>query len=119
MNQDIVKKYGIDFKNQIEDSHKVDKIPNTNCVELTVFLYNWEVDELDEDLLPSINAALDEPDKEFDSGNGPVFIVIYTDNVFLYLNDRPPLSIPTIEFKQIVEGWKAFLLTHPLRGAQV
>lgn len=117
MNQDIIKKYGIDFKNKIFN-YEIDKIPHTNFPDLTIFLYGWGASELNEDLLPQINAVLNEPGKEFETQNEMVLIDVNKDDVYFYSGESSQSHMSTMEFKQIVEGWRDFLLSPPLNGAK-
>ncbi|ALL07643.1 hypothetical protein AQ505_20410 [Pedobacter sp. PACM 27299] len=117
MNQNIIKKYGVDFKNK-NINNKIDKVPHTNIPDLTIFLYGWGSSELNEDLLPQINKVLNEPDKEFESQNEIVLIDVNKDDVYFYSDEIQQFHMPTIEFKQIVEGWRDFLLSPPLNGAK-
>ncbi|MBB2150669.1 hypothetical protein [Pedobacter gandavensis] len=118
MNPDIIKKYGIEFENKLIEEWGVEKIPHTNLDALTFFLHGWNADELDEILLPDINNALGLVDSEIENANDFVTIIINNYKVFFYWENKPTSSIPTIDFKQIVEGWRAFLLSPPLNRSK-
>lgn len=114
MNQDLIKKYGIQFKNTIFN-YKNDKVPHTNIADLTIFLYGCGVSELNEDLL-HINAVLNELEKEYETQNEMVLIDVNKKEVYFFSDESTQFHMPTIEFKQIVEAWRDFLLTPPLNG---
>lgn len=118
MNQDIIKRYGIDFKNRVNLYKEIDKFPNCKHQELTFFLYDLNLSEIDKVILPDIHAVLSEQEVEAESGNDAVFLTIDKNEVVFYMNNKSPLSIPTLDFKQIVEGWKAFLLSPPLNRSK-
>lgn len=75
MNKELIKKYKIDFRNQVYNG-KVNKFPMTNHEELTEFLFGWKVSELDEYVLPDIDKVLNGIQEEAENGKGTVFINI-------------------------------------------
>lgn len=114
MNQDLIKKYGIHFKNTVFN-YKTDKVPHTNIPDLTIFLFGLRVSELNEDLL-HINAVLNGQEKEYETQNEMVLIDVSKEEVLFYSDESTQFHMPTIEFKQIVEAWRDFLLTPPFNG---
>jgi hypothetical protein len=124
MNQLIIENYNINFYNAVSTSsytelNTVDKIPSTYKSELTTFLYNWTVDEIDELLLPDIESVLSEEESEIENGSETIQIVIYLDHVTFYPENADSFTIPTLDFKEIVIGWRDFLLEPPLNGSKV
>ncbi len=80
MDQNIINQYKINFKNEIEQLHgigkKIDKFPLTNNKYLSIFLYSWNVIDINEILLPDINQALLTPNSEIENKSDTIFILI-------------------------------------------
>lgn len=114
MNQDLTKKYGIHFKNNVIN-YKTDKVPHTDIPDLTIFLYGLGISELNEDLL-HINAVLNGLAEEYETQNVMVLIDVNKEEVFFYSDESTVFHMPTVEFKQIVEAWRDFLSTPPFNG---
>jgi hypothetical protein len=77
--------------------------------------------DIDEYLIPDINKVLDGTEQELENGSEIVSVVIQSDWVTFYL-DRNGSNYPQIntnEFKEIVEGWRDFLLQPPLNNTKV
>jgi hypothetical protein len=123
MNQIIIDQYEISFQNQIEEisgfSKKIDKFPDTNNEYLSMFLYYWNAQDIDSSLLPDINTALLDSESEIENGSEIISILIYQDRVDFYDDDGFVYELPTIDFKEIIIGWRDFLLTPPLNGTKV
>jgi len=124
MTKELIKKYGIDFKNTIFNSKGfpaiVDKSPYTNLDYLTIMLSELSIRDINDSLLPNLNEALADSNSEIENGSGIVDITIYYDLVKFYVDgDDEIYSIPTADFKEIVIGWKDYLLTEPLNGTRV
>jgi hypothetical protein len=123
MNQIIIDQYEISFQNQIEEisgfSKKIDKFPDTNNEYLSMFLYYWNAQDIDSSLLPDINTALLDSETEIENGSEIISILIYQDRVDFYDDDGFVYELPTIDFKEIIIGWRDFLLTPPLNGTKV
>jgi hypothetical protein len=123
VNQNIINQYRINFQNQIEEpsgfSKKIDKFPNTNNEFLSMFLYEWSAQEINDILLPDINAALLNSGSEIENGSETISILIYQDRVDFYGDDGSVYELPTLDFKEIIIGWRNFLLTPPLNGTKV
>jgi hypothetical protein len=122
MNLSIINQYQINFVNKINNfeigGKEITKIPNTSNKYLDEFLFNWNAQEINEILLPDINQALVTPNSEIENGSETISILIYQNKVDFYADDGS-YSLPTLDFKEIVIGWRDFLLTPPLNGARV
>jgi hypothetical protein len=124
MTKELIKKYGIDFRNTIFNSDGfpaiVDKFPYTKLGYLTMMLSELSIRDINDSLLPNIDEALADSNSEIENGSGIVEITIYHDVVKFYVDgDNEIYSMPTADFKEIVIGWKDFLLTQPLNGTRV
>ncbi|HEY6142177.1 MAG TPA: hypothetical protein VIV55_01940 [Flavobacterium sp.] len=122
MNENIVNQYKINFQNVAEQfpgfSKEIDKTPDTNNQYLSMFLYSWNAQDINETLIPDINIALSNPESEIENGSETISILIYQNKVDFY-DDGFVCTIPTQDFKEIVIGWRDFLLTPPLNGTKV
>lgn len=69
-------------------------------------------------MLSDINTALSDSNAEIENSSAMVFILIYHDEVLFYNMESEyyVYSIPTSDFKQIVEAWIDFLNKPPLDG---
>lgn len=121
MTNEIIGKYGIDFQNRIDDG-EVDKFPGSNGpMDITGLLYEWKsVEDINSGLLADIEEALANPHSEVESGSTPVLITIHKDIVYFYPTwSEGVSSMPTADLKEIIVGWRDFLLTPPLNGASI
>ena len=122
MTKDVIKKYGINFQNRIDDG-VIDKVPDTHLDYLTFLLYEWnafDIDDSDHGLLADIDEALLNPDSEIESGSSRVDIIIYQNVVNFYPDGNDEIySMPTIDFREIVIEWRNFLLTPPLNNTKI
>jgi len=121
MDQQTKDKYSITFTNRVIDfgifGKKSRKILSINNAVVSEFFLDWNnPEELDEYLIPDIDDVLQGVAIERSNGSETIsisinsnFVVFYVDNVG---TDHP--QIPTSDFKEIVEGWRDFLLTPPL-----
>jgi hypothetical protein len=123
MNQSLINQYKISFTNNViefvDSGKEISKIPNTNSIYLSNFLDDFNAQEIDELLLSDINDALLNPNSEIENGSETISIIIYQNRVDFYDDDGFVYEIPTIDFKEIVIGWRDFLLTPPLNGTKV
>lgn len=125
MNQSLINQYKIEFTNSIEKLNdnptKIVKYPNIENRYLFLFLYAWSsVREINDSLIPDIEAALLDINYEESSDcNLGVSIIIYHDRVELYDDNGFVYELPTQHFKEIVIGWRDFLLSPPLNGTIV
>lgn len=123
MNQNLINKYQISFINKILDFKKwgkeISKIPNTININLTNFLIDFNAKEINELLLPDINQALSAPSDGIESGSETTNIIMYYDKVDFYDDNGLVYRLPTQDFKEIVIGWRDFLLSSPLNGTKV
>ncbi len=125
MNQNIIDLYEINFQNRIEDSkfhgRKISKFPFTNDSILTTFLYDWNAREINEYLISDIEDVLNGVLPEAQNGSETITIVIEPATTTFYIDNvgtNYP-EVPTRDFKEIVIGWRDFLLTSPLNGTKV
>jgi len=116
MNVEIVKKYKINFQNKLIFGREVDKTPYTGLDLLSMFLYECKPIRIEESLLPKINEALNGINSDIEDGTELVDLIINKDTVVLSMDNGEENTIPTLEFKEIVEGWRAFLLLPPSIG---
>ena len=125
MTNTLIDKYKINFYNSIYENpvteiKKIDKIPSTNNKFLITFLYSWSrPSDIDELLLPDIETVLNEEEIELENGSETIQIIIYLDYVTFYPEHTDTFSIPTSDFKEIIIGWRDFLLEAPLNGTIV
>ena len=125
MTQEIMNQYQVKFKNKILDYNEfgksLTKVVETNnryLNELLNFCSNPQ--EIEDFLLIEINQALLNPSAEIENGSETINILIYQNKVDFYtLDEGFVYTIPTSDFKQIVEGWRDFLQTPPLNGPYV
>ncbi len=117
MNQNIIDKYQIRLINEIENWEgykEIDKSIKSNNQYLDEFLIDWTAPKINELLLPDFEEAMANPETEVENGSETISISIYADKVDFYDNDFNYVgNIPTQEFKEIVIGWRDFLLTPP------
>lgn len=115
----LIDKYDLNFYNLISPNGKIDRIPDLNIGGLSLCLFEWSVEDIENYILPDINRALNEVDAEFESGSEIVSVTFDKDDVYFLMDHHPTESMPTLDFKQIVEGWRDFLLSPPLEGLRV
>ena len=123
MNQNIISNYNIILANRIFEwefrGKEIHKSIDTNNIYLTNFLNDYNARWINENLLPDIEMALLDQNSEIENGSESVSIMIYHNRVELYDNDGFVYELPTQDFKEIVIGWRDFLLTPPLNGTKV
>jgi hypothetical protein len=121
MTNEIIRKYGIDFQNRIDDG-EIDKFPGANeDLYITLLLFEWNsVDDINDGLLKDIEEALADSNSEIEAGSTAVDIIIYQNLVQFYPRWSGEVSsMPTADLKEIVTAWRDFLLTPPLNGTPV
>lgn len=121
MTQELINQYKINFKNiarhnPVLGTKKNIKSPDVENLQLFYFLDDWvDTTELDSDLLPNIDVALGNSTSELEYGTQTTMILIQQNDVDFYdIHGDYDSSIPTLDFKEIVIGWRDFLLTPPL-----
>ena len=123
MNQNLMNKYQISFINKILDFKKwgkeIGKVPNTINIHLTNFLIDYNAQEINELLLPDINDALSTLSNGIENGSETNNIIMYYDKVDFYDDNGLVYRLPSQDFKEIVIGWRDFLLSSPLNGTKV
>lgn len=123
MDQNVVKQYQVSFTNKIFDfkikGKEIIKVPTVNNIHLNNFLIETNVERINDDLLTDIEAGLLNLNSEISNGSESVSILIYHDRTELYDDDGFVYELPTQDFKEIVIGWRDFLLTPPLNGSKV
>lgn len=124
MNQQLIEKYQVNFTNKVMDmgvyGKKISKIPHTNSI-VSSFLYGWGSDDLTDEVIPQIEKVLSGELAEYESGSDLVEITVGPSTTVFYLDDvgRNYPVVPTVEFRELVEGWRDFLLQPPLDGSSV
>ncbi|QEM10599.1 hypothetical protein [Mucilaginibacter rubeus] len=121
MRKEIIDKYGIDFQNENNDGI-IDKIPGSNLKYVTHLLYDWgpdDIDDPDHGLLTDIDAALADPNSEIQAGSEMVDLLIYQDRVEFEHRSGGTYTMPTSDLREIVMGWRDFLLTPPIDGSKI
>lgn len=123
MNENLINRYNINFVNLTEQSKtnetKIAKQPHIDNKHLSLFLYEWSnPHEINEALLPDIEAAFLDTNYVESNSSENVSFIIYHDRVELYDDTKFVYELPTEDFKEIVIGWRDFLLTPPLNGTK-
>lgn len=124
MNSNLINKYKLNFVNSAEqlnnNPRKIVKYPNIQNKHLFLFLYEWSsAKEINEDLLPDIESAFLDVNYSESNASENVSIMIYHDRVELYDDNGFVYELPIVDFKEILIGWRDFLLTPPLNGSKV
>ncbi|MGV0937805.1 hypothetical protein ACTS91_14480 [Empedobacter falsenii] len=125
MIRELIEKYKLNFQNRVDEDGEIDKFPETNIDQLTNLLYEWKAEDIDSNehgLLADIDEALTNQNSEIESGSTTVLILIYQNEVRFvgaWSEETYSISIPTQDFKEIVIGWRDFLLTPPLNGTKM
>lgn len=125
MNQNIINQYQLSFQNKIVDfesrGKEIRKVINTNIPILDEFLMGLSIESIEGRLIPSIEEVLSGQQSEIEDASERVDIIIHEDNVDFYPFDVTGeiVSMPTIDFMEIVIGWKEFLKQPPLNGSSV
>ena len=123
MNQNLINRYQIRFENKVfdfETGKEIHKSISTNNGELTTFLNDWTAPKINELLLPDFDEAMANPSEKIINGSETINIHIYNNVVEFYNSDYDFVSeLPTQDFKEIVIGWRDFLLTPPLNGTKM
>lgn len=123
MNNNLINQYKISFTNNViefvDSGKEISKTPNTSSIYLSNFLDDFNAQEIDELLLSDINDALLNPNSEIENGSETISIIIYQNKVEFYDDDGFVYELPTIDFKEIVIGWRDFLLAPPLNATKV
>ncbi|MBE7176471.1 MAG: hypothetical protein INR69_08720 [Mucilaginibacter polytrichastri] len=120
MDSHIKDKYKISFENKIltfETGERINsKVVKINDSTIEEFLAGWfNADEIQEYLLPDIELAMKDSTSEIDNGMETISIVLFHDKVRFYPENKPQVTIPIYDFKEIVEGWRDFLSQPPLK----
>ncbi|MGY4539058.1 hypothetical protein ACVW0P_003484 [Mucilaginibacter sp. UYNi724] len=121
MRKEIITKYGINFQNRVDDG-EVNKLPIADWGGITTLLYEWGPDDIvdpDHGLLTDIDKALANPNSEIQAGSTMVDLLIYQDRVEFEYRGGGGGTMPTSDLREIVVGWRDFLLTPPFDGDKV
>lgn len=118
MNLELINTYKIKIENKIfvqDGIEKKRKSLFTDPQIISTFFLNWKPNELNEELIPLIEEALNNVNSELESGNEIINIFIYHDHVnFHDFYGNKEFSMPILDFKEIVIMWRDFLLEPPL-----
>lgn len=106
MNQKLIEQYQISFTR----SYPFQKVVLTNNDDLTDFLNEWDLKDLEEYLIPEINKVIDGQELEFETG-AETFKVIVDPvwTVFYKGEDCDYPKIPTADLKEILVAWSDYL----------
>ncbi len=96
---------------------KIIEVNNTYLAELLNSLENPQ--DITDYLITDIDQALASASSEIEGGSETIEVVIFQTKVDLYNDSGFVYTIPTSDFKEIVVGWRDFLLTSPLNGTKV
>lgn len=126
MNQKVIEQYNISFQNKILDFGKfgkvIHKILDMNNPTFGTFLLGWnDPQEINDLLLPDIDAILNGTSTLMENGSETISIDITPQNVIFYIPDvgtNYP-TVPIADFNEIVLVWRDFLLRQPLNGTKV
>lgn len=121
MNQTIINRYKINFYNKVIDfsnGSRNEKIPDTNHV-VSSFLFGWSSDDIDNYLIPNINSVINGTVDEFETGSEIIQAIVAPTVTTFYSSsqDHDFPVMPTADFKEILLGWREFLMQPPLSGA--
>ncbi|HCA06244.1 hypothetical protein [Chryseobacterium sp.] len=125
MDQNVINTYAVKFENKTMSwegfpGKENCKIIETNNYCLTCFLTSWKsVSQINDSLLPDINAALADPALEIESDTATIDIIMCNHLVDFYDRQGYVNSIPLKDFKEIVTLWRDFLTTRPLNSAKI
>ena len=124
MTQEIINQYQIKLQNLILDyqefGKKLRKTIDINNRYLGEFLNSFTYAGEFMEIIDSLNEIPSNPSIEAEHGSETIDIIIYQNKVDFYtLDEGFVYTIPTSDFKQIVEGWRDFLQTPPLNGPYV
>lgn len=120
MNQAIIDKYNIKFENKIfswPSGKQVVKGIDINNDTVGSFLTSFrKPDKINQNLLPDINDVLNGIAEMRESQSATIPVNIYPTKTVFFIDDvgTDYPQIPTVDFKEIVEGWHDFLLQPPL-----
>jgi hypothetical protein len=125
MNSETINKYQIKFTNRVLDFGKygkeIRKTMNINHHTLGEFLTCWDnPDDLTNYLIPDIDDILNGHQSEIINGSETITINLRSDWVTFYI-DGVGTNYPEIntnDFREIVEGWRDFLLQPPLNNTK-
>ena len=116
MNQALIEKYKISFKNKLFtfENGKAEYIPTaeTSNTYLTDFLLTWtSADEIEEYLIPEIEKVLIGFSAKFETGTETISIDIGATSVIFYTENKNGIypEIPTTDLLSILISWKDFL----------
>lgn len=125
MKQALISQYSISFENKILDfasGSVVCKIININNNSLGEFLTAWgNPQEINDLLIPDIEDVLNGVASLRENGSETISIDITPTSVIFYISNvgtNYP-KIPTLDFKEIVVGWRDFLLQPPLNRTRI
>ena len=128
MNSTVLNLYNVSFNNIIIDDNNglnayTKKLASSSNYLLGSFLTSWNsVEEIDEELLPTIEIILNGTQQNDYTDSAIVWVDIYPNITKFYKSGAgvtidlnfPDYEIPTSDFKEIVLSWREFLSSSPL-----
>ena len=121
MTTTLINSYQIEFnnitsKNSITGKSYIRKIPRIGNNVLFDLLYSWrDAAYIDESLLFDINTAISN-NIEVETDSERYAILVFRTHTDFYDDNGLFCSFPTQDIKEIVIGWRDFLLSTPLDG---
>lgn len=125
MNQATIDKYNIKFINRILElpsGKQVSKTMDINNYTVGCFLTSfWKPEKINQNLLSDINDVLNGMAEMRESQSATIPVNIYRTKTVFYIDDvgTDYPQIPTTDFKEIVEGWRDFLMQPPLDMSKI
>ena len=120
MNEAVVLSYSIKFESKIIDfglfNKVLYKIIETNNSHLSTYLNEFEftAEQLDEEVLPIINAAIAFPNVEQELDSVTYGALLVNNIIDLYYDGRGVVfSLPIKDLKEILEGFREYLNKPP------
>lgn len=123
----ILNQYKIEFQNITKSfsgfPNTIDKRTSSLSVTLDIFLYGWDVDQINDSLLPDINNVLNGSVIEDETQSETIWVELKSNETKLFEMSKnsyiPDFTLPTSDFKEIVTAWRDFLLRPPFDGTKV
>lgn len=125
---EILNLYGITFSNRIlkiaEFPAEIDKHADVTNGSLFRFLIDWNsVQDIEEDLLPEIDAVLNGINESANTEREVDWVELNVNTTKFYIigsgsyPDNPSFQMSTSDFKVVIEAWRDFLLKPPFHGS--
>jgi len=110
-NQQILNQYNVVItRKKIWDEHRATIDTENNY--LSMFIEDWDADDITNDLLPEIDKVLNGEEVEYQTAHNSNVTIYVKQNYtsFSYTStSTPDYTIPTRDFRIVLEAWKEFL----------